>query len=505
MKNNLLFSALTAFVVTAATIGAYQTWLAPGKSVRIQHVDATPSQSALYTLDENGQPTPLDFTQTAGFVMDAVVHITSSGTEEVTAGGNPFFRFFEDDMWGDLFGQRPNQRNQQQQPRTQPRVGTGSGVIIDKSGYIVTNNHVVQGADDIEVTLHDNRSYKATIVGTDPTTDLALIQIKEKDLPSLSFGNSDQVLVGQWVLAVGNPFNLNSTVTAGIVSAIGRSINILQDQYAIESFIQTDAAINPGNSGGALVNLEGNLIGINSAIASPTGAYSGYGFAVPSNIVKKVIEDLLQYGVVQRGYLGATIRSVDGNMAREEGLNVTRGVYVDSVFANSAASKAGLEHGDVITSIDGNAVNTSPELLGRLARYRPGDKLSLGIIRDGKNKSVEVVLNNKSGNPEVAAVDSPATTLDALGVSLQPVDEATADKLGIDSGLRVSKLVPGKKLARETKIREGFIITKVDGNPVKTVDEFNKALNAKRGQGGVMLEGVYQDTPGVYYHAFGLN
>ena len=374
MKKEYTISGIVALCISVGVI-VFAPELIPGlKTLRIEHISKTPVHGTVFTLNEEKELIPLDFTAVAEQVMDAVVHIKST---QVVAQASPGPRGYRQlpDPFGDLFGDffRPHFRFEGPHPQIpNPSVGTGSGVIINSEGYIVTNNHVIAGASDIEVTLHDNRTYKAKVIGTDPSTDLALIQIKEKNLPTLPLVNSDDVRVGEWVLAVGNPLNLNSTVTAGIVSAKSRNINILQDQYAIESFIQTDAAINPGNSGGALVNLQGGLIGINTAIASPTGAYAGYGFAVPSNLVSKVVEDLLKHGVVQRGYLGVSIRGVDGSLAREKDLVVTRGVYVDSVMDKSAADEAGIKAGDVIKEINGYSVTTAPQLLEIIGRYRPG-------------------------------------------------------------------------------------------------------------------------------------
>lgn len=345
-------------------------------------------------------------------------------------------------------------------------------MIINADGYIVTNNHVIENADDIEVTLNDNRVFKARVVGTDPSTDLALLQIKEKDLPVIPFTSSDDVEVGEWVLAVGNPFNLNSTVTAGIVSAKARNINILQDRSAIESFIQTDAAINPGNSGGALVNLSGGLVGINTAIASPTGAYAGYGFAVPSNIVNKVVEDL----------------------------EVTQGVYVDSITANSAAGEAGIKVGDVILSVDGTEVNSSGELLEIIGRHRPGDRVELKVNRSGKEMGFEVTLRNREGEARIVERGE-EDILNVLGIELEEIDKKTARKLGIDGGVKITGL-RGGKLSQQTNVREGFIITRVNGKPVSTVEEFVELVEGRKG--GVMVEGVYEDYPGTYYYAFGL-
>ena len=299
---------------------------------------------------------------------------------------------------------------------------------------------------------------------------------------------------------MGNPFSLNSTVTAGIVSAKGRNINILKEQYAVENFIQTDAAINPGNSGGALVNLEGGLIGINTAIASPTGSYSGYGFAVPVNIVNKVVEDLIKYGVVQRGVLGIMIRSVDGNLAREKDLPVLQGILVDSLMDNSAAGAAGIKVGDIITRVNDMEVNSSPELQGMVARYRPGEKVTLTVNRQGKEKVIDVILNNRQGNTALAAKEK-SEAVNLLGAELETVDGALAKKLDIKGGVKVNKLFAGK-LRKDTDAREGFIITKVDGDEVSSVKELEKKLENKKG--GVMLEGVYEDVPGEYYYAFGM-
>jgi len=299
---------------------------------------------------------------------------------------------------------------------------------------------------------------------------------------------------------VGNPFNLNSTVTAGIISAKARNINILRDRGAIESFIQTDAAINPGNSGGALVNLQGGLVGINTAIASTTGAYAGYGFAVPSNIVSKVVDDLLEYGMVQRGYLGLMIRSVDGDLAREKELDITTGVYVDSITANSAAGDAGVQVGDVITSVNSTETKTSSHLLEIIGRQRPGDKVNLGINRSGKQLEMEVVLRNQEGETKMTKIKD-APILEILGIELEEIDEKSARSIDIEGGLKITKLSSGK-LKRDTDIRKGFIITKVDGKKPGSVDDFVRYL--QKAKGGIMLEGVYEDIPGTYYYAFGL-
>jgi serine protease Do len=504
MSRTNLFSALIALFVTLATIGIYHFLTKDeATTIRIEHLNNSPLAKTAYTIDEEGELVPLDFTKTAEQVMDAVVHIKSTYRADTRSqrpqSRNPFEEFFrEGDPFRDFFFREelPNRRPMQ----PQLRVGQGSGVIISEDGYIVTNNHVIENADDIEVNLHDNRTYKATVVGTDPTTDLALIRIREKELPALPFVNSDEVKVGEWVMAVGNPFNLTSTVTAGIVSAKGRSINILREQFAVESFIQTDAAINPGNSGGALVNLQGGLIGINTAIASPTGAYSGYGFAVPSNIVSKVVEDLMQYGVVQRGVLGVMIRTVDGNLQQEKRLDVNQGAYVDSLLENSAAAAAGIEPGDVIISVDGVATESSARLQELIARRRPGDQVAVTVNREGKEKTFEVVLNNRQG--EVALVEKEhKEVLNTLGAELETLSAEKAEELDIPGGVLVKKLYAGP-LRQHTQMREGFIITKADGRSIKSVDELADLLEGK--QGGVLLEGIYEDQPGEFYYGFGI-
>ncbi|MGQ1786097.1 MULTISPECIES: Do family serine endopeptidase [unclassified Saccharicrinis] len=498
---------IAAVLGSALTIGTFQfIGTKTSKTVKVEHISGTPVVGAAYSVNKNGEIVPLEFTEVAKKVMPAVVHIKSTQVQNVQNYNyrqypDRFRDFFQDDMFKHFFG--PDFKFDSPQPQNrgpQTRVGTGSGVIINADGYVVTNNHVIANADDIEVTLDDNRVFKAKIIGTDSSTDLALLQIKEKDLPYLPLVNSDEVQVGEWVLAVGNPFNLNSTVTAGIISATGRNINILRDQSAIESFIQTDAAINPGNSGGALVNLHGGLIGINTAIASPTGAYAGYGFAVPANIVSKVIDDLLKYGMVQRGYLGLIIRSVDGNLAKEKDLYVTEGVFVDSIAKNSAAGEAGIKVGDVISKVDDIQVNASAKLLEIIGRHHPGDKVALEVDRKGKKLEFLVTLRNQEGKTKLNERDA-KKILDVLGVELEEIDKTTANKLGIDSGLRITKLFAGK-LKRHTDVRVGFIITKVDGEPYKSIKELVKYLENKKG--GVMMEGVYEDYPGTYYYAFGL-
>ncbi|NND78251.1 MAG: Do family serine endopeptidase [Flavobacteriales bacterium] len=502
--SSLILASVIGSMITFGVFYSFDVF--DGKTLKIEHISSTGGNGAVLAMDKKGDLRPLDFTDIADKVMHSVVHIRSTQTgaiaDQISQGQlpDPFKRFFKNGPFDDLFGPKYHFESPRVQKMPNLKMGSGSGVIINDEGYIVTNYHVIKDADDIEVTLNDNRTYKASVMGTDPSTDLALIQIKEKDLTALPMVNSDDVEVGDWVLAVGNPFNLNSTVTAGIVSAKARNINILKDRSAIESFIQTDAAINPGNSGGALVNLQGGLIGINTAISSPTGAYAGYGFAVPSNMVNKVVEDLLKYGVVQRGYLGVTIRGLDGNLAKVKDLELTEGVYIDSLMENSAAQKAGLLAGDVILKANGIDVRSAPELQEVIARYRPGDTVDLLIDRKGKEKEYEVKLKNKEGNSELIEKEN-TDMLVLLGVELEDLDKETSRKLDIEGGVKVKKLHAGK-LKRHTGMKDGFIITKVGGERLKDKDQLIDIL--ENTNGGVMLEGFYEDYPGVYYYAFGL-
>ncbi len=500
MKKFVLLIVASIFG-SALTIGAFKLMDSDNsKHFKIEHVSGSPVVGAVYSVNSDGKAVPLDFTGVAKEVMPAVVHIKSTQIREVDPryqGQQDEFRDFFRQFFGPQRGYSiPNSGGRMQQPI----VGTGSGVIINKDGYIVTNNHVIDNASDIEVALEDNRIYKAKVIGADPSTDLALLQIKESNLPYVPLANSDEVEVGQWVLAIGNPFNLNSTVTAGIVSAKGRNINILQDKSAIESFIQTDAAINPGNSGGALINLQGGLVGINTAIASPTGSYAGYGFAVPANIVSKVIEDFMKYGFVQRGYLGLMIRSIDGNLAKEKEIELTEGVYVDSIASNSAAGSAGVKTGDVIVNVDGNKTKNSSELLALIGSHRPGDKVTLKINRKGKELEIPVTLRNQNGETHLSEKET-VEVAKVLGAEFENVNKADAKKLDIEGGVRITKLLPGK-LSRSTNVQEGFIITKVNGKTITSVKELQKLLQDN--DGGVMIEGIYDNYPGKYYYAFGM-
>lgn len=422
-----------------------------------------------------------DFTDAAEKSVNAVVHVT---TKAVMQQRDPFADFF----WGGA--RQPQQREIQ---------GAGSGVIISDDGYIVTNNHVVEGADQIQVHLNDKRQYDATVIGRDPSTDIALIKIDGKELPTLQYANSDEVKVGQWVLAVGNPMNLTSTVTAGIVSAKARNINILQydqsrDVFPIESFIQTDAAVNPGNSGGALVNSNGDLIGINSAIASTTGAYTGYSFAVPSNIVRKVAGDLMEFGSVQRAYIGVSISDVDPQLAKEIGLDKPQGVFVKGLTDGGAAADAGMRTGDVIVKVGNIDVNNVPQLQEQVGKFRPGDEVTVTVLRDGKEQVMDMKLRGREGTTTVASrKEADASTV--LGAEMVSASSAELKALRLENGVKVININGGK--LRSTGIREGFIITRIDQMPVKEPKDVLRALDDKRG--GVLIEGVYPNGMRAYY------
>ncbi|MEI8201893.1 MAG: Do family serine endopeptidase [Bacteroidota bacterium] len=430
-----------------------------------------------------------DFTLAAEKSVHAVVHIRTEYQQKSNTY-NSFFGF--PDPFLDLYNNR-NYGN-----RYTPIVATGSGVIINADGYIVTNNHVVSEAEKIEVTLNDRRTYSAKLIGTDPTADIAVIKIDETSLPYLSFGNSDIVKVGEWVLAVGNPFNLNSTVTAGIVSAKARNLNILGDATSIESFIQTDAAVNRGNSGGALVNVNGDLIGINAAIASNTGSYTGYSFAIPVNIVKKIVNDIIQLGIVQKAYFGATFNEIDSKFAKANNIEKVRGLYVNSTEENGAAKEAGIKNGDIILQMSNMPINSFSELKEMLWQHSPGDVISVLVLSDGKEVSIPVTLKNNLGNNAIIKKED-KTSLTLLGTVFETLSTDEKAKLKIKNGIRISSLKNGK--FKNAGIKEGFIILSIDNNTISTLDELKDILQQKKG--GVLIEGVYPNGMMAYY-GFGL-
>lgn len=457
-----------AFVYSHFSNPAYLGSISDRQHVQFVSNNNLPTQSGL-----------TDFTKAAEMSVHSVVHVKTFFTQQNNNFfGNPF------DFWG-----RPQQQSQQQQ-------ATGSGVIISQDGYIVTNNHVVENAEKVEITLNNNQSYEAKIIGTDPSTDLALLKIDEKNLPFITYGNSDNAKVGEWVLAVGNPFNLTSTVTAGIISAKARNIGILPDQYKIESFLQTDAAVNPGNSGGALVNTNGELIGINSAIASTTGSYTGYSFAIPVNLVRKVMDDLAEFGSVQRGFIGVSIRDIDSKLMTEKGIHQSQGIYVAGLTKGGAAEDAGLKEGDIIEKVGDATVTSTPQLQEQIGRYRPGDKVALSVLRDGKSNTFMLTLRNKDGDTKLIKNEQ---ALNILGGTFEEIGENEKSSLGIRGGVKISKLIPGKLL--NAGIKEGFIITSIDKKPIGSKEDLESALKTK--QGGVLIEGIYPNGMTAYY-GFGI-
>lgn len=452
-------------------VWAYSTFFDKPEVVTI-----TEKQPIRYaTLSADSNVTLPDLTFAAEKSIHAVVHIaTQSMRGGGWSSGNPFFDEF--------FGLR------NQQP--QIAQGFGSGVIISSDGYIITNNHVIENAQKIKVILNDKREFEAKMVGADPSTDIALLKVEAKDLQYLTYGNSNDLKLGEWVLAVGNPFNLTSTVTAGIVSARSRNLGINEDQLSIESFIQTDAAVNPGNSGGALVNQQGNLVGINTAIASRTGSFAGYSFAVPVTIVSKVVEDLKKFGEVQRALLGVNIGDVNADIAKELKLDKVEGVYVGGVPENGAAREAGIKEKDVIIQVDGKPIRNTAELQEKISQYRPGDKVNVIVIRNNEKKPFNVTLRNKHGDTEIVR-----DNLTVLGADFTQVTDKEKEKLEINSGIKITKLGNGK--LKTLGLKEGFIITHVNKKPIYEVKDFRREIaNAK---GGILVEGIYPSGEPAYF------
>ncbi len=444
-----------------------------------------------------------DFTSAAEKTVNTVVCIKSYTSRQQGGygyGGDPFgmFDFF--------FG--PQER---QQPRQQPRQkkgepvqsGLGSGVIMTEDGYIVTNNHVIDGADKLEVLLNDNSTYEAKIIGTDEATDLALIKIDAKGLDFITFGDSETLKVGEWVLAVGNPFGFNSTVTAGIVSAKARSLGQNgRGQMGIESFIQTDAALNPGNSGGALVNLKGELVGINSAIYSNTGSYTGFSFAIPTTIVKKVMTDIRQYGTVQRAVLGCTVIELDAKLAKEKGITATKaGLLIASVNDRSTAKELGLQENDVITAINGVEVHNHAQLVEQLNKFRPGDQISVTFVRDNRKLTKSATLRNTQGNTSITKKGD----FSEVGCAFMKITDETKRHLGISNGVQVTGLKGGA--FKEAGVKDGFIITDINGTPVNNSDDveyiYNQIMKSQDEDRVMFLTGLYP-TGKKYYYAVNL-
>ncbi|MBS1921024.1 MAG: trypsin-like peptidase domain-containing protein [Bacteroidetes bacterium] len=448
-------------------------------------------------------PDPFDFTKAANTAVPAVVHIKTKTPAKKISNDLPRNRGSIDDWFNQWFNFGPNIIPEQR--------ASGSGVIISADGYIVTNNHVIADgedgkgvADEITVTLHNKKMYKARVIGRDPSSDIAVLKIDATGLPFLLYGNSDNLQLGQWVLAIGYPLSLETTVTAGIVSAKGRSINInsRQSDAPIESFIQTDAAVNPGNSGGALVNTDGQLIGINSAILAPNGTYAGYSFAIPVNIVKKVVNDLIEYGNVKRGYLGVSyIPSDDDNeqSVKKAGLKDGQGVYVSAVPSDGGAAQAGIKKGDVITKVNNVSVASGLEMSAQIVSLRPGDKVKITYVRDGKEYNTNVSLKDSPGKLELVAVNSNLS--DILGGELENLSKTKADSYDISGGVVVKKIISGGALSK-TRMQEGFIITSVNDRDINSIDDLKNALSGISGT--VRLEGIYPGYDGTYTYPLNL-
>ena len=502
----VFFTALISALTTLGVVWGFGDYFSKQDSYAGQQPGAVPSNYKYTGLTEGDKPlgdVP-DFMQPAQAATPTVVHIkTRTNAKQVTNSlpktqRNPFSDLLDDDMFNQFFGQRngviPEQR------------ASGSGVIIGENGFIVTNNHVVQKADEIMVTLSNKKTYKAKVIGSDPAYDLAVIKIEAAGLPYLIYGNSDEVKVGQWVLAIGYPLNLETTVTAGIISAKARSLGLNRDKNgspstAVESFIQTDAAVNSGNSGGALVNTDGKLIGINSAIASPTGYYSGYSYAIPVNIVKKVVDDIIKFGTVQRAYIGinyanASDMSAEEKKARGISANVY-GIYVQDVTPDGAAAAVGIRKGDIIKGLNGIEINSGAEMQEQISRYKPGDKVTITYIRNEKETSVVASLKNKGNNFDIVKAEA---TVDALGADLVTLDAKKAKDFGVSGGVIVKKINTGV-LNDQTRMKDGFIILKVNNINITSVEDLKVAVADKK---SVTISGFYPGYDGLYEYPVSL-
>jgi serine protease Do len=484
MKKNLILVAM-AFAGGIFSLGAYKMFF-DDSSKGVMYAS---SEMPVYTAGYSSLPLEgsLDFTMASEKTVNSVVHVKTQSTMQ------PVFN-----PWSDFFGYR-------QEPQVQ--MSSGSGVIISNDGYIITNNHVVEGAEKLTVTMNNNKNYEARVIGRDPSTDIAVIKIDEKALPAIVWGSSDDVKIGQWVIAVGNPFDLTSTVTAGIVSAKARNINLLgsdrrsnEEIFPIESFIQTDAAVNPGNSGGALVNTRGELIGINTAIASRTGAFAGYSFAVPSSIAKKVAQDIIEFGHVQRAFIGVRIADVSEDIAKEKGLKEVAGVLVASLTDGGAAAESGMKEGDVIMKVGEASVKNVPQLQEQVSRYRPGDKVNVTVWRDGKMQMVDVTLRNRSGKAQLEDFESVASgsgeTVTSMGATFGAPSAEDMDKLGITGGAKVMDLQTGK--FKSLGMQKGFIITQIDGEKIRNAQDLKGILQSRQGS-YVEIKGFYTNGMEAMY------
>ncbi|MGF2413976.1 trypsin-like peptidase domain-containing protein [Ferruginibacter sp.] len=504
----VLFTVIISAVTALSVMWGYGKFIKNNNTYAGQESGIIPSNYKYAGFQDEGAPPTgaVDFTAPSAAALPAVVHIkTKTNAKQVsnslprTRPNNPFSDLFDDDMFNQLFGGRggviPEQR------------ASGSGVIISEDGYIVTNNHVVDKADELTVTLNNKKTYKAKVVGTDPSYDLAVIKIEAAGLPFLLYGNSDDLKIGQWVLAIGYPLNLETTVTAGIVSAKARSLGLNKDKSGdskagVESFIQTDAAVNQGNSGGALINTDGKLVGINSAIASPTGSYAGYSYAIPVNIAKKVVDDLIKFGTVQRGYLGVQFvnaSDLPDEVKKKESIPLSaEGIFAQDVPTDGAAYAAGIRKGDIIKKVDGTEVTNGAELQGQISRFKPGDKVPVTYVRNGKENIVTVTLKNKSGNFDIVKADA---AVDKLGAELLTLDSKKAKEYGVNGGVIIKKIHDGA-LNDQTRMKDGFVVLKINDKEVKTVDELKAAVGTNK---TVTISGFYPGYDGVYEYPITLS
>lgn len=472
-----------AFAGGALALGSYRLFFEPNHNESVEASGSSSWGQPQFT--SAGVDVVGDFSLAAERTVNSVVHVKTQTTMQPTF--NP---------WSDFFGYEHKPYMQE---------GSGSGVIISADGYIITNNHVVEGAEKLNVTLNNNMEYEATVVGRDPSTDIAVIKIEEQGLPAIAWGNSDEVRLGQWVIAVGNPFDLTSTVTAGIISAKARNINLLEragnegeEVFPVESFLQTDAVVNPGNSGGALVSTKGELIGINTAIHSQTGAFSGYSFAVPSSIARKVSRDIIEFGHVQRAFIGVRIDEVTQEVAKEKGLKEVAGVFVTSLSQGGAAAESGIESGDIIQKIDERPVNNVPQLQEQVSRYRPGDKVKVMVWRDGKSQTVEVTLRNSSGRAELDnfKAEESGPSVQSLGATFGNLSSDDKAKLRISGGAKVLELQPGK--LKSIGLQKGFVVTRIDDTTINTPQELEALLQTKVGA-YVEMRGFYTNGMEAMY------
>ncbi|MFI3322589.1 MAG: trypsin-like peptidase domain-containing protein [Rikenellaceae bacterium] len=505
-------------ILIVALVAIISGGLASLFTVKLSENSAKTSTTVISVSDDSGvkshfvnaqsssQSTFPDLTYAAEKTVPVVVGVENVVISKPRSYSNQYYGGGIDPFL-ELFGFRVPQQQQRQQgrsyseqestPREQQQSG-GSGVIVSEDGYIVTNNHVVEGADKLYITLSDGKRHKARLIGTDPTTDIALIKVDETSLPFITFGNSEKLRLGEWLVAVGNPYGLSSTVTAGIVSAKGRNLDVIPNEFRIESFIQTDAAVNPGNSGGALVNTAGELVGINTVIKSPTGSFTGYSFAVPSSIVKKVIVDLMEYGIVQRGMLGIQYQEINEqfiqNFAKELGVTEEKGLYVAEIPEGSAAGDAGVEKGDVVIAYNDIEVGSSSALQEQIAKNRPGDKIKISVKRDGKVKHFDVVLRNKAGEEKL--LDKNSTDIATfLGGKFKNLDRATLKDLDIDSGVQVTDI--GSGLLARVGVKKGYIITHINGRKIESVDDLNQFTNKIE-----IIDGLYPNGRYISYSIY---